>query len=306
MLNANRSSTSGNRRQSTTSRILVLCLCLALALIAANLIYSALMQPTEVLAGADGDLLYVAAFSNFNDDWDLFTGQQSAQINLEQMQISVEGSQTAAWSTARPRFSNFDVSIKAVAHDGPVDNAFGIVFHVDDLTESACTLPAVVLCGISELVPLAGAVLRQAFDQSQTTNYTAFLISSDGYYSLWRKEDGRNKALSAWIASPRINQGTGSENTIRVMADSGVYQFFINDTLIELCIPDETSAESTYAGGECIDGSMQDTYYDKMGRTGRLGVIAQSTATGGGGVVVRFDDMIVYSPAETKSEDARL
>ena len=299
-------SDSGQRRLTASVRIFVLCVCLTLALIAANLTYSMLAQPTEALAGRDGALLYVSAFSAYSEDWDLFAGRQSARIVAEQLEISVADTRTAAWSASSPRFADFDVSVSASAIAGPLDNAFGLVFHVEEAADDSCTLPAILLCGIGELSPLAGAALRQAFDRRPTTSYKAFMISSDGYYSLWRTEDGAANALSGWIASPHINQGIGAENAIRILSRGSRYQFFINDVNVSLCIPDDVGAASTYSGGECVNGSMLDTYRDEMNRSGKIGLIAQSTATGGGGVVVRFDDMIVYSPAETGRGDARL
>ena len=268
--------------------------------------YNALTKSPEALVGEDGELLYVSTFAASNDDWDLFKGPQSAQIVAEQLEIAVAVPHTAAWSATSPRFAEFDATVTAVAHDGPIDNAFGLLFHVENRDEDDCTLPAVLLCGISELAPLVGAALRQVLDQRQTTSYRAFMISSDGYYSLWQTEAGATTALSAWIASPHITQGIGAENTIRIRARDSSYQFFINGSAVQLCIPDDRTTASTYAGGECIDGSLQDTFHDDRSRTGRLGMIAQSTATGGGGLVVRFDDMIVYSPAESGSEDVRL
>ena len=268
--------------------------------------YIALVQPTEVLAGSAGDLLYVSTFSAFNEDWGLYESQQSARIVDEQLEIEVGAAQTAAWSAASPRFGDFDASVKAVAQQGPVDNAFGIAFGIRDIEDGVCTLPAVILCGIDEFLPLAGAALRQALDQGQSTEYIAFMISSDGYYSLWQSQDGSTKALSAWIASSEISQSLGAENTIRIYAQGSRYRFFINGSRVRLCIPEDRAAASTYAGGECIDGSMQETYQDDTIPPGKLGMIAQSTATGGGGVVVRFDDLIVYSPAEAGSKDARL
>ena len=113
-------------------------------------------------------------------------------------------------------------------------------------------------------------------------------------------------ALSAWIPLSNINQGIGVENRIGIVAQGKRYRFFINGFHVPLCLPDEATAASTYAGGECVDGSMRDAYEDGLARRGRIGVIAQTTATGGGGVVARFDDFMVASPAQTDGEAARL
>lgn len=277
-----------------------------MALIAANVMHATLSAPSVTLLGNPGELLYVSSFSGFDADWELYESQQSARIIEEKLEIEVGASQTAAWSTARPRFADFDLRVEASARAGPVDNAFGVVFHVSDGEPSECTLPAVILCGIEDLAPLAGAAFRQTLDTAQDSQSYSFLISSDGYYSLWHNEDGAARALSAWIATPVINQDLRAMNSIRVVASGSSYRFFINGQSVPLCIPDDAAAASTYAGGQCIDGSMRQSYEAAEQSFGTLGLIAQSTATGGGGVVVQFDNVIIYSPAHHSAEDAKL
>ena len=303
---ANSHSSLSSYIRLTNLRVLALSICLLAALIAANLVYSALDGRSRALTGSPGELLYTAAFSGFADEWDLYAGQQSAQIVDEQLELSVSAPQTAAWSAARPQFADFDMRVQAVAGEGPLDYAFGLVFHIRNDEPADCDMPAVLLCGVEDLLPLAGAAIRQALDLQRSTDYFAFLISSDGYYSLWRAEANRTKLLSAWIPSDEIRQGLGAPNTIRVIATGPRYQFYVNSVLLALCLADDPDASSTFAAGECIDGGMQDSYLADAGAVGRLGLIAQSTASGGGGVVVRFDNLIVFSPPAIDEREARL
>lgn len=279
---------------------------LALALIVANLIYASQLGGDHVLDGSPGALLYVSAFSGFSDEWDLYDGQQSAKIVDGQLELQVTAPQTAAWSSARPRFRDFDLSVSVTANDGPIDNAMGVVFQAQSRDDGACDLPAVVLCGIDLFVPLAGAAIRKVVDASDSDIRLAFLISSDGYYSLRQATAGQTRLLSAWIATPHIKQGLGMANTIRIIARDSSYRFLINGAPVSLCIPHDASATSTYYGGECIEGEMRDSYRPDSFKSGKLGLIAQSTATGGGGVVVRFDNLLVFSPADTDDGDAKL
>ena len=297
---------SGRRLRLSNIRISALALCLLLALIAANLVYSALARRSHTVTGEAGELLYVAGFSGFAEEWDLYDGQQSARLVDDQLELAVSSPQTATWSAAQPQFADFDLSVQAAASEGPLDNAFGLVFHIRGDQQTGCNMPAVLLCGIEDLLPLAGAAIRQALDARQTTQYFAFLISSDGYYSLWRIAERGTEVLSAWIASDAIRQGLSAENSIRVIAEGPRYQFYVNGVRLALCLPDEPGAASTFAAGECIDGSMQDSYRADAAAVGRLGLIAQSTAAGGGGVVVRFDNLIVYSPGGSSEKEARL
>lgn len=286
--------------------LLAIAVLLAGAVIAANLYYAAQSKKSRVFEGAPGELLFVSAFTGFTDEWDLYSGQQSATVSDEQLELRVTAPQTATWSAARHRFRDFDLSVSAVAHAGPIDNAFGVVFHLRDAADDACDLPAVILCGIGDLLPIAGAALRQAFEPAERGRYFAFLISSDGYYSLWKIEGDQTKPLSAWISSPLIKQGLGAVNAIRVTARDASYHFYINGALAPLCISNDPSATSTFVGGQCIDGAMRDSYRDEPGISGKLGLIAQSTATGGGGVAVRFDNALVFSPAAPDDEDVNL
>ena len=285
---------------------LVAFLILALALIAANLIYATQVSRDRVLDGSPGALLYVSAFSGFSDEWDLYDGQQSAKLVEEQLELRVAAPQTATWSSARPRFRDFDLSVSVTAIEGPIDNAIGVVFQAQSLDADACDLPAVILCGIDRLVPLAGAAIRQAVDSSADDFRLAFLISSDGYYSLRKTSAGQTRHLSAWIATPHIKQGLGETNTIRIIARDSRFRLLINGAPVSLCIPFDASATSTYYGGECIEGEMRDSYRAESSMSGNLGLIAQSTATGGGGVVVRFDNLLVFSPANPADGEAKL
>ncbi len=279
---------------------------LTFALIAANLIYAVQVSGDQALDGSPGTLLYVSAFSGFSDEWDLYDGQQSAKIVDEQLELRVTAPQTATWSSARPHFRDFDLSVSLTAEEGPIDNAMGVVFQAQRLEDDTCDLPAVILCGIDRLLPLAGTAIRQVVDASDSDVRLAFLISSDGYYSLRRATAGRTRLLSAWIASPYIKQGLGTANTIRIIARDSSYRFLINGAPVSLCMPHDASATSTYYGGECIEGEMRDSYRPGSFKSGKLGLIAQSTATGGGGVVVRFDNLLVFSPADPGDGDAKL
>lgn len=279
---------------------------LALGLLAANLIYASQLSRDRVLAGAPGELLYVSAFSGFSDEWDLYDGQQSAKVVDGQLELRVTAPQTATWSSARPHFREFDLSVSVTATTGPIDNAMGVVFQAQSLDDDACDLPAVILCGVDRLVPLAGAAIRQVLDASDSDVRLTFLISSDGYYSLRKVTAGQTRLLSAWIATPHIKQGLGIANRIRIIARDSSYRFLINGAPVSFCIPLDATATSTYYGGECIEGEMRDSLRPDSFKSGKLGLIAQSTDTGGGGVVVRFDNLLVYSPADAGDGDTKL
>lgn len=276
------------------------------ALVGANLLYAQLEGPIKPILGAPGELLYVSTFDGFLDEWDLYKGQQSATIEDGHLRLALSSAQKQSWSVARHHFADVDFSVVAKAVAGPVDNAFGVVFAMQSRSDRSCDLPAVVFCGISQWSALLGAGLRQVLDPVSSTHYYAFLISSDGYYALERIVDGAREVISTWIPSPNVRQGLGVDNRIRVVARRSQLEFFVNGMRMLLCIPDEPDTSSTFANNECIGGKMVERFQAPDPAQGKLGLIAQATQTGGGGVVVDFDNVTVFSPHIAVGEDARL
>jgi len=287
-------------RSRTWIKRLSIFITLLAILIGVNALYSTYANSEAILEGNAGDLLYVSAFDGFLDEWEVYEGQQSAQIIDDTLQINVSVPNQAAWSTAKPVFKDFDITLKATAIEGPVDNAFGIIFRLQTGTDQGCDLPMVILC-MGDGIPIAKAAIRLLVDSTSgntAKNYYTFLISSDGFYSVWKVENGIESKLSAWIKSPSINQDMNAENTLRVVGRGSQFQFFVNGEQMQLCIPNDPSASSTYSGGECIEGTMKSILIDDSIPTGQLGALAQATQNGGGGVVVQFDNMTVFSPAK--------
>src|SRR5262249_35764915 len=124
--------------------------------------------------------------------------------------------------------------------------------------------------------------------------------SSDGYYEVSRAINGRQKELSTWIQSAAVNQGLKAVNRLRVIAQGDEFRFFINGQPVQLCIPDDPNAQSTVnpLDGSCMGGAMKDTLTDATIPNGQIGVVAQSTDTGGAGVVAAFDNLLVYAPGQ--------
>lgn len=212
-----------------------------------------------VVPAEPGALLYAAAFDGLEDEWERYEGRLSAAIADGRLRLTVGDFESGPYSAARPHFGDFDLRVEATAVDGPLDNGFGVIFRLQD---------------------------RQ--------NYYLFLISSDGYYKVERVRGGVSRELSTWIESPLVRQGLGERNYVRVVGRGDQFAFFVNGEPVALCIPDDPEARSTYVQGACIGGSMQQTLTDAAIPHGRLGVVASSF--GASGVVVDFDNVLVYGP----------
>ena len=216
-----------------------------------------------VVPADPGELLYVATFDDLLDEWALYDGRLSAQVVDDHLQISVDTTQSAPFSTAAPYFSDFDVWVQARATGGPINNGYGIIFRV------------------------------QRDKNYNPVSYYFFMVSSDGYYQVQRVVDGAQKELSTWIPSPLVRQGLDADNWLRVVAVGNQFQFYINGEQVELCIPNSPDGISTYVT-DCLDGEMQATLIDESIPTGQIGVVALTLDEPG--VEVAYDTMVIYGP----------
>jgi hypothetical protein len=222
-----------------------------------------------VVRGEPGTVLYTAAFTSGSDGWSQFDdGRLSAQAGDGALVLRVNQPDSAAFSTAPYHFADALFSVTASAIDGPIDNGFGLI------------------------VGLRTGDNTRLEDDS----YLLFLISSDGYYSARKREQGSETTLSTWIASPAIRLGLGQDNHLRAELVGGEARFTVNGEPMQFCVPNAPDGVSTYYLDECLDGTMVDALPMPGAGEGQLGVVALTTATGGPGVTVRFENAVVIAP----------
>jgi hypothetical protein len=221
---------------------------------------------------ANQDILYATTFNDgaFAADWTTeerrgyvsTITEDRLRLTIEQAVFMLPSRPDALRTTNRFSFRDFDYRVTTTALEGPENNSFGVIFR-----------------------------------QASPTTYYIFYISSDGYYSVWRETPAGRIALSAWIPSEAINQGTDNiTNTVRVLANGDTFRFFVNGTPLMVCVPDDPNGESTYVEADeaCIAGQMQPTLTDAIIPTGKLGVIVNPFASGQ--LAVAFDNVVVRPP----------
>lgn len=211
------------------------------------------------------DVLYASTFANA-DDWELQdrrgyvsdTAGERLQLTIEEVVFMASNTPDSLRSTLPYLFTDFDFTVQASALAGPLDNSFGVVFRQLD----------------------------------ENTHYY-FLISSDGYYSVWRKVgEFVPRRLSAWMPSDVVVQGVdGQTNTVRVVGQGDEFRFYVNGEQMPVCVPNNPDGESTYSGGECVDGNIRDTLIDNTIPYGKLGVIVNPTTSGQ--LTIAFDNALV-------------
>lgn len=245
-------------RMGVTVRNLVIVLALLVLILVAGQILRFVDDWHYVVPATPGDLLYVSTFDDPSTDWEQYEGRLSAQVMDAALRLDVDAEASLPFSTAAPYFSDFDMLVRTRPVAGPINNAYGVVFRLQD-----------------------------------RDNYYMFLISSDGYYQVQRKVNGQERLLSDWIPSPLINQGFDVDNWLRVVARGESFQFYINGEIVDLCIPSSAFGVSTYSD-HCVDGEMESHLIDGAMSDGQLGVVAQSFDERG--VVIDFDDLLIYGP----------
>lgn len=221
---------------------------------------------------ANRDVLYATTFtdSRFAEDWSLeerrgyLSGvvDDRIQLTIEEAVFLTPSGPDALRTMNRFNYSDFDLRVQTTVLEGPENNSFGVIFR-----------------------------------QVDPATYYIFYISSDGYYSVWRELPTGYIARSNWIPTDVVRQGTeGVVNDIRVVAQGDTFQFYINDTLMQVCVPNNPDGESTYveSRSECVDGTMQDALVDDTIASGQLGMIVTPFASGQ--LTVAFDNVVVLSP----------
>lgn len=216
-----------------------------------------------VVSGDPGVVLYAAAFDGFIDEWNLTGRRFEPVISDGMLNFAIDDVDKLIYAVAKPHFTDFDARITTRPTAGPENNGYGLIFRLKD-----------------------------------AENHYLFLISSDGYYKVSRRVNGVEKDLSTWVDSALINYGIGVTNTLRVVASAGVFQFYINDQLTPLCIPDNPEAESTYYGGECRGGAMRDFLVDNTFTSGQIGPAVLTLEEPG--VEVSFDNLVLFGTRPIK------
>lgn len=277
-------------------RLLFLIFLIAL-LLGLNILYVQASSWRGVLSGDAATVLYAAGFDGFQDEWRQYQGRESATIENGVLQISVESSANVIYSPARPYFADFDLTVDAKALSGAENNAYGVVFRLQE-AQNDCRLPLIFLCDLAQTNSQINAWAQLLLGaEKEQSGFMMFLISSDGFYSLWQGTAEGSRQISTWIPTEAIQLGLEVDNQLRIVARGNDYQFFINGTQVELCIPNEPTAQSTYYLEECLAGTMQSTLTDSSFPTGQIALVIDSHE-GADTFSIAFDNLVITTPTE--------
>jgi hypothetical protein len=277
-------------------RRLLFLLVLFLLLIGVNLLYQPALNYSAIQSGEAGELLYAAGFDGFADEWQQYEGRRLAQMTDGVMRIGLEINDII-YSPSSPVYADFDVQVTIRPTNGERENdGYGLIFRLTDASdERACLRQFVTLCNL-EKVPVLDTVigLLAPAPKAQASGYYVFLISPDGYYSIWRGDENNNLApVTVWhYSNGLLNEDLNVENRVRIVGRGSDFQFFLNGELVNLCVPLE-GEQATGIAEECL-GEVTDTWHDESFATGKLGLIVNGSTVAP--ITVEFDNFIVTMP----------
>ncbi|MBK9051023.1 MAG: hypothetical protein IPL78_08935 [Chloroflexi bacterium] len=118
------------------------------------------------------------------------------------------------WSTGGENFGDGTYEVEATQIAGPVDNGYGMMFRIDNETDS----------------------------------FYLFEVSGDGFVLIARCgsacEDYQVLVEDSWFTSPAVNQGTNNTNLLKVEASGSNMTFFVNGQSVG------TVTDATLAAGD--------------------------------------------------------
>ncbi len=185
-----------------------------------------------------GDLLYSEDFSSSKSGWPYVSDEYfKKSFKNGAYHLTIVPADYWDWVSgpSRLNFTDFILEVEATKEAGPDDNVFGLVVRKID----------------------AG-------------NYYAFLLSSDGYYMIVKRENNSWAYASEWVKSSAIKTGN-STNLIKVTGEG--------DKL------------ALYANGEKLAD-----YNDSTFGYGGVGLFVQTQSEGN--VTIGFDNLKVWSIKE--------
>jgi len=222
-----------------------------------------------------GELIYATSFDGDMADWsqDERSGfSYRAQDSALRMAIAPDPTRSGQhgisnWSAY---LADFDVQVAVRLlegiFDGSHNNGYGVVFRRYD-----------------------------------AQNYYLFILSNDGSYRVIRVLDGKSKIMSDWIWADTIKREVNAQNRLRVVSQDDRFQFYINDQLLQLCIPDNPDGTSTFDfNGNCM-GTMKTELIDDSIPYGHVGVGVDLDVGRDEGFTVAFDEVVIYAPKGDES-----
>lgn len=153
---------------------------------------NALVSQDELVPG---DLLYSEDFSSTKSGWTYASDEnfkKSYKNGTYRMTVVPADYWNWISGPARLNFTDFILELEATKEAGPDDNVFGIIVRKID-----------------------------------ASNYYAFLLSSDGYYQIAKKENNSWTYVSDWTKSSDIKTGN-STNLIKITAKGDKLALYAN------------------------------------------------------------------------------
>ncbi len=280
---------------------LLFVLALLLIFLGVNWLYTPVSAWRGVLSGQPGDVVYAAGFDGFAEEWQQSAGRDSHLIVDGVLQISKQSPEAKViYSAAAPTFADFDMSVTVNFVGGSETNeGAGIIFRLQE--PPACDKPLKIFCDLSAIGALDVSLSLLFPSQSNSVGYYVFLVSNDGFYSLWHETPAGFSPVTVWHNSHGLIQtGMNVKNRVRVVGRGNQFQFYINGQQVELCVP--LAGEQPTGSADACMGEKAPVWEDDSFASGRLGVAVHTYQFPG--TIADFDNVIVTMPIDGSEVDS--
>jgi S1-C subfamily serine protease len=187
-----------------------------------------------VPATAGGNVLFADDFSSPDSGWDRASDEDSSTDYEDgRYVIGITTTDLFAWANPGLAFGDAVIDVDATQIDGPDNNDFGVICRYQDVD-----------------------------------NYHRILISSDGYYAVFRRVDDESTPLIDWTRSSAIKQGAALNHLTVTCAGNRI---------------------ALSVNGQFVAETFDDTFSD-----GDIGLTAG--AFDEAGVQIAFDNLVVTGP----------
>ncbi len=214
-----------------------------------------------------GQLMYITTFDAYNSQWsEVRDASAQAVIHNSALNLQFDAPDRSAYATLDRTFGSFDIRLDSTWRSGPMAyGQIGLRYRVQD-----------------------------------SGDYYEFSIDTRGAYRVEMVRDGgkTHEILSDWQRSTHILTGLNETNQLRVMARNYVFEFYVNDQQLPLCLRgnDARPAWTDFYSGQCKTnrGQVRQEMVEQTYGSGKIAVGGENTDRAG--FRAQIDNVLVYGP----------
>jgi len=197
------------------------------------MLFSACSTMEVPLPGRSKALFHDEFVQGYTGNWMLENDELGSTVIVpEQLLIDLNSPNLIQYAMLmEPTFSDFALEVEAQLVDGSLASTYGVLFRMQSPEE-----------------------------------FYRFAITGDGMFLIERQDPQGTwfRFADDWRDTVAINQGLGSTNILKVVADGPKIAVYVNDTLLEEVIDDSYSAGNIALDAGTFDGAGTQVSFDNL------------------------------------------